>query len=323
MTQLFTTISRAALVAIGFAVAPAAFAQSTASCPSGMAPQWTGDGSSSASYVCALTCTGGQVATVNGNQVSCTGGGGGDVAPSGCKLTASPTSGGPAATNVTLTLSCTSGTLPINVAWSGGSAPGNCPSSMDALSKQCTVPGVSANTTWTVSQFSNSVGNGSGNYNKSASFSYNAGGGGGSNPDFSTCPSGSMLLNPGYGTYQASTGSVLFPSAGTHISMAMWVPSAGYTTSKKKAEWNPHMAGGGWYFSISEVACDYAGTYAVRSINGSGSPTIYPLAGYTSNGTQTVSYKVGGNLTPGKMYYFNIYAPDGAGIIGTLPSVAQ
>ena len=30
MTQLFTTISRAALVAIGFAVAPAAFAQEAA-----------------------------------------------------------------------------------------------------------------------------------------------------------------------------------------------------------------------------------------------------------------------------------------------------
>lgn len=323
MTQLFTTISRAALVAIGFAVAPAAFAQSTASCPSGMAPQWTGDGSSSASYVCALTCTGGQVATVNGNQVSCTGGGGGDVAPSGCKLTASPTSGGPAATNVTLTLSCTSGTLPINVAWSGGSAPGNCPSSMDALSKQCTVPGVSANTTWTVSQFSNSVGNGSGNNNKSASFSYNAGGGG-NGADFSSCPGGSITLDPGYGSYQASTNTAIYPSSGQHISMAMWVPSTGYSTSKKKADWASYLVGGGWYYAVSEVACDYAGTYAVRTISGfSGNATQYPLAGYTPTGVVNFNYRVTGNLTPGKMYYLNIYAPNGAGIIGSLPDVTQ
>lgn len=320
MTHLFTTIGRAALVALGLAVAPAAFAQSTASCPTGMAPQWSGDGSSSASYVCALTCTGGQVATVSGNQVSCTGGGGGPVAPSGCTLGRSPANGGPSATNVTLTLSCSSGTLPINVAWQGGNAPGNCPTSMDALTKTCTVPSVSQTTTWTVAQFSNDQGNGSGNSNKSATFTYNAGGGGGA--DFSSCPAGTITLDPGYGTYQSSTGTVLYPSAGQHVSFAMWVPSSGYSTGKKKGDWATYGAGGGWYYSISEVACDYAGTYAVRTISSfSGNPTPYPLAGYTPNGTVNFQYRVTGNLTPGKMYYLNMYAPNGAGIIGTLPEV--
>jgi len=325
MTHLFTTIGRAALVALGLAVAPAAFAQSTASCPSGMAPQWSGDGSSSASYVCALTCTGGQVATVNGNSVSCTGGGGGPVAPSGCTLGRSPANGGPSATNVTLTLSCSSGTLPISVAWQGGNAPGNCPTSMvDALTKTCTVPSVSQTTTWTVAQFSNDQGNGTNNSNKSATFTYNAGGGG-STPDWSTCPSGSMTISPGFGKYQNSTGTVLYPGAGQNVSLAMWVPSSGYSTTVKRADWSGYLVGGGWYWSVSEVACDWQGASAVTAIDWMGNVPANPspLKGYAPAGSAALYYRVNGNLSPGKMYYFNIYAPGGAGIIGTLPKVTN
>lgn len=322
MTQLFTTISRAALVAIGFAVAPAAFAQSTASCPSGMAPQWTGDGSSSASYVCALTCTGGQVATVNGNQVSCTGGGGGNQAPLGCTLT--PTNSTvPSGGSVTYTASCSGGNpTELTLAWSktGTATLGSCSTSLAVgNSTTCTASGIAGNGTVTV-QFSNGVGS---PVSKTANYGVQSGGGG-NGADFSSCPGGSITLDPGYGTYQASTNTDLYPSAGQHISMAMWVPSTGYSTSKKKADWASYLVGGGWYYAVSEVACDYAGTYAVRTISGfSGNATQYPLAGYTPTGVVNFNYRVTGNLTPGKMYYLNIYAPGGAGIIGSLPDVKQ
>ena len=87
MTQLFSTLSRAALVAIGLSAAPAAFAQGTLSCPTGFTPLVNGT-----EVTCQMACaTGTPTPTINGSSLSftCGGGGGGDAAPGSCTLTSS------------------------------------------------------------------------------------------------------------------------------------------------------------------------------------------------------------------------------------------
>lgn len=318
MNRLFTTFGRAALVALGLAAAPAAHAQL---CGGGTSPVWTGDGTSSASYTCALSCTGGQVATVTGDTVSCTGGGGGPVAPAGCKIVASPTSG-PSGSNVQLTLSCTSGDLPININWSGTNKPASCPNQLTgSLSANCTASSVTQTTTWTITQFSNAVGNGTGNANKSATFTVQAGGGGGGGVDFSSCPAGTQTFNPGYGTYQ-NPGNPIYIEAGGTASFAMVVP-AGTTTGVKTSTWSYYGWAGDWIYTVSDVACDMLGTMNVQWGNSKGKPAGYPLKGASQNGGATFYYAVGSdkNLQAGKTYYFNIRAISNTGIIGGLPSL--
>lgn len=325
MNRLFTTLGRSAIVALGLAVAPAAFAQ-PASCAGGTTPVWTGEGTSSASFTCQLSCTGNQVVSIVNNVASCTGGGGGPVAPAGCTLSRSPASGGPGATTVQLTLSCSSGTLPINVAWSGG-APGNCPTTMNSLSVNCQVPSVAATTTWTVSQFSNEAGNGSNNANKSATFTYNAGGGG-LQPNFSNCPQGSAQYALGANGLNFQGAGALWLSGGQYASMAIVVPAstgtypAGYQGGKKTSQWSYYGQGGGWTWSISETACDVTAANAVQAITSAGAVNPFAKAqGYTSSGIQAIYYKVGANLSPNKVYYLNIKADSsGAGIIGGVPT---
>lgn len=310
MPNLFHTFSRAALVAIGLSLAPAAFAQGTFNvCPTGFTPIFTGVGTQSLEATCGVSCPSGQTASVNGNTVSCSGGTPVDVVPAGCKLTASPTSGS-TATNVTLTLSCTSGTLPIDVAWSGGVAPGNCPSSMDALSKPCTVTGVAQTTTWTVSQFSNSVGNGNNNNNKSATFTFQQGGGGG----FASCPSGAVTVSNGW----SSNLSLSF-SDGQIYSFEMPV-SATAGTSLKRNDWSYYAGGSGSYeYTITTTACDFSGATDVFHVDALGNLKTSKAHYYDSDGLFTFYYKVGKNLTAGQTYYFNIKASCGScGELGTL-----
>jgi hypothetical protein len=299
MPNLFNTFSRTALVAIGLALAPAAFAQGTFNaCPSGFTPIFTGVGTQNLEATCGVTCPSGQVASVNGNTVSCSGGTPVDVVPAGCTLTASPTSGS-VATNVTLTYKCTSGTLPISVAWQGGTPPGNCLDSMDALTKTCTVPGVSQTTTWTVSQFSNSVGNGSNNANKSATFTFQQGGGG----DFANCPSGTNTVSDGWGT------SIYTQfSEGTTYSYKLVVPTTNLNTSKIMNDWGPYGGGADFQYSMSTTACDFDGSSVIPALDGSG--YVKPgskLAG-SSNSYFSVIYKVGQNIQSGGTYFFNVRA---------------
>ena len=81
MTQLFSTLSRAALVAVGLSVAPAAFAQGTLSCPTGFTPLVNGN-----EVTCQMACaTGTPTPVINGTSLSftCGGGGGGDCNDNG------------------------------------------------------------------------------------------------------------------------------------------------------------------------------------------------------------------------------------------------
>lgn len=299
MPNLFNTFSRAALVAIGLALAPAAFAQGTFSCASGFTPIFTGVGTQNLEATCGVTCPSGQVASVNGNTVSCSGGTPVDVAPGGCTLTASPTTGS-SATNVTLTYKCTSGTLPISVAWQGGTPPGNCLDTMDALTKTCTVPSVGQTTTWTVSQFSNTVGNGSNNANKSATFTFQQGGGG----DWAMCPTGTNTVSSGWMTNR----SVDF-GEGTAYSYKLTVPSTGYSSSTIANDWGQYGAAPFVEYSISTTACDWSGATDIPYLTISGSAKLGSKFHYFNNtGVFSVRYRVGANMMPGQTYYFNIRA---------------
>lgn len=311
MPNLFNTFSRAALVAIGLALAPAAFAQGTFSCASGFTPIFTGVGTQNLEATCGVTCPSGQVASVSGNTVSCSGGTPVDVAPGGCTLTASPTTGS-TATNVTLTYKCTSGTLPISVEWQGGTPPGNCLDTMDALTKTCTVPSVSQSTTWTVLQFSNTVGNGSNNANKSASFTFQQGGGGG----FASCPSGANTVSPGWG----SNLQPQFGGVGSIYSYEMPIVQ-GASTFTLTSTWSFYASGGSFEYNISKVACDFSGASDIPYVTSSGSlRTGSYVHGYSSSGVFSVVYKVGKNIFPGNTYYLNIRSTsDGGGLLGSLP----
>lgn len=295
MRKLFSTLCRATIVAIGLSTAPAAFAQGTLNCPSGFTPLVSGN-----EVTCQMACTSGTpTPTITGSSLSFTcSTGGGDVAPAGCTLSASPTSG-TAATDVTLTLKCTSGTLPINVAWQG-SAPGNCPSgtgAMDALTKTCTVPGVSQTTTWTVSQFSNTVGNGTAN--KSASFTFNQGGGGG---DFANCPSGSLTTASFYPTPTGSesTLGLGYLGAGKIMSIKMVIPPAS-SVRNKSASFSTSYGGGDatrtW--AISRTACDLT-TPVHSSLKGSTGTNLmlYYKAGPAGSASDV--------LISGQTYFLNI-----------------
>ncbi|MFO1307704.1 MAG: hypothetical protein U1F64_04610 [Burkholderiales bacterium] len=289
MTQLFSTLSRAALVAIGLSAAPAAFAQGTLSCPTGFTPLVNGN-----EVTCQMACaTGTPTPTINGSSLSftCSGGGGGDVAPSGCKITASPSSGS-SATDVSLTLSCTGGTLPINVAWQGA-APGNCPSgtgAMDALTKNCTVPGVSQTTTWTVSQFSNSVGNGTGNANKSASFTFQQGGGG--SGEYALCNAAGVSVAQGFkyparNVYTNGYGSL---GLGDGLVFKMVVTSL----RSGGGQWSGNY-GGVKEWALTTTACDFSGATTVQGQQG-----------------RATDFNVYYRLSPGT-YYFNVREVQGCG----------
>ncbi len=88
MPNLFSTFGRAALVALGLAVAPAAFADAdfTFSCPTGFTPIFTGGGTQSVEATCGIDCGPGFVATANGNSVTCSQGAPVDTPASGCSL---------------------------------------------------------------------------------------------------------------------------------------------------------------------------------------------------------------------------------------------
>ncbi len=281
MPNLFSTLGRAALVAIGLTVAASASAQTNYSfqCPAGYTSSVSGAGTSNVSVSCTPDA------------------GGGDVAPGGCQLGRSPSSGGPGATDVTLTLSCASGTLPINVAWEGGSAPGNCPPSMDALSKTCVVPGVAANTIWKVLQFSNSVGNGTNNANKTASFTYNAGGGGGGG--FAGCPSNATTNEAGSWSGEQTLWN------GVHsYKLAPGTGASGATYGPVGAQ---YYNAGEWEWNISTVACDFSGATDVWAVSSAGKIRAYKAHGLTVNSNlANAYYDADVNVPRGGTYYFNI-----------------
>ena len=237
----------------------------TANCPSGSTYTWTGGAATGCTgATCNVTeaSTGTKNYTVDTESstqsanfpVTITAG----PVPAGCSLSASPSSGGPTAQNVTLTANCTSGTDPITIAWSSNAS--SCPTTMTiGTPAQCTINGVAANTTWTAS-FSNSVGQATNNP-RSATYTYSAGGGGA----FAGCPSGSLTIDNAWGNMAIDTAEA-GGFDGNILSVRFTVPATGASTSLKTTSWVEFGAGAVVREAVfSTKACDFSTANALKS----------------------------------------------------------
>lgn len=239
----------------------------TASCPTSTTITWSGTGTCSPGT--GNTCTANEVSAVGNKTYIATGNQSAAspaktvnwtsnvTQPGGCTLSASPSSGS-AATNVTLTAACSTGTTPITLAWTG-TGTGSCPTSMSGLSTTCTVNNVAATTTWSVN-FSNSAGNN----NKSATFTYNAGGGG----SFANCPAGSETINHSWGG--AFEDRVITQGFGDNIvSIKFTIPAGTTFTGPKQISVVEFIDPATLRdFAISTVACSFSFADALKTANG-------------------------------------------------------
>lgn len=328
MPNLFSTFGRAALVALGLAVAPAAFADAdfTGKCPSGSSPIFGSGGGQTLTFNgCQVDCGPGFVATANGNSVTCSQGAPVDTPASGCNLTANPPNNSDApgtAKDVTLMLTCTAGTTPLALVWSGGT-PAGCPTSVNGLANQqlCTIAGVNQNKTWTLSSIKSAGGQGGTNStNRSAVFTYSAGGGGGG--DFTNCPSGSSKISNFYPKVSDTSGDGLGGvGSGAYFSIKMTVPSNANTSINLalKMLGTYGMTGASATWAISETACDVNtpildminsnfSKNKLRYMKGYISPNIDASYNYGPAGSQGNATTLSGTRTMeiGKTYYFNI-----------------
>lgn len=293
----------------------------TASCPTSTTITWTGnDGASGCS---GATCvvnrasgTGNQTYTATGNSsaagnkvVNWTNSG---VVPSGCSLTANPTSGA-AGGSTTLTADCTTGTDPVTIAWTG-TGTGSCPTTLNVSGSAvtCSVSNIQATTSFSAS-FSNAVGNAtSPNNPRTATYTVQSGGGG----DFASCPSGTITVahtSQVWGNANINTWNHGDFGDGQIISFQI-IPDA--ATAVKNSTWATGGGGGGGRdFSLTTQACDFSGATAINGsyggkINGnSTTPQFYYRAG------TTVGSPYGTNLVIGQKYYLNFRNP-----AGTCPS---
>ena len=313
MPNLFTSLGRAALVAIGLTIAASASAQSF-SCPTGFNTVVVGAGTPSVQITCqaVASCSTGQVATVTGagtNQatVICeTGTPPPDVAPggstgSGCSLSATTTTGA-AGFGTTLTASCNTGTTPITLAWSTntGASVANCPTSMAGLSTTCNVSGIAQSGNFTVN-FLNSAGN---NY-KSRSVTVQSGGGG---SEYSACEKTPTVSTSFYPATNTTTSNIGELNDSTLMVIKFTVPSSAFG-SNQSANFSSVYGGDATRdFVLSTSPCDWAGTNAVK-YNGS------KVMGRTySNLTFKYSYGSAGStatLIRGSTYYLTIRGVSG------------
>ncbi|MEO8485283.1 MAG: hypothetical protein ABI585_03000 [Betaproteobacteria bacterium] len=273
----------------------------TASCPTSTTITWSGG---SCAGITGATCTANEAGTgsvtytADGNNsapdthaVNWTNS---TVAPTGCSLSASPSSGGPAAQNVTLTAACSSGTTPIALAWSGASGTGGCPTTMGTLSTTCTINAVAANATWNVN-FSNSASNNT----KSASYSYSQGGGG----SFAGCGGGDLKIDSQWGNLVIGTAD-WGTFGGNIVSVRVQVPTSFLAGGVRTSSWAEFQDGGAPREAVfSTAACDFSDANALK------------LGGWPAHvfGNQvSFKYKPPGSsgtaytLTPGSVYYINI-----------------
>lgn len=346
MPNLFSTFTRAALAAAGFALAaPAMAATATFDCQGGSLSWNAGtntltcvatstkcvisgptSGQTNGSVTLNATCpgTGNLAWTGGGGTASCTGtscvvsaSSDGNVqytaaraadgstvsdphtvawstnvvAPGGCSLSASPSTG-TAGSSTTLTASCSTGTTPITLAWTG-SGTGNCPTSMSGTSTTCTVSDIQQTTTFGVN-FSNS----SGNNNKSASFTVSTGGGGGGG--FASCGSGWSPVEEGW----SSQHTVWF-NQGSAYSFKL-VVAADASTSAKTISFGSYGGGGSYEYAISTTACNFNSADMVPAVNSKGNVQSYKAYGTDGDGIFSTYYKVGANLQPGQTYFLNV-----------------
>jgi len=300
-----------------------------ASCPSGSTYTWAGTGgaSSCSGATCDITeaSTGAKSYTVqtetagslsNGYGVTITSGA---VAPSGCSLSASPSTG-PSGSNVTLTANCTAGTMPIVVVWGGAAGTATCPTAINGSAITCPISNVTTNSTWTAS-FSNAGGNFANNP-RSAGFTVQAGGGG----NFAGCPAGTItidnqwgnqnILTDNYGGFGNNMVSVrlVAPSTMSGTKLMSWSEFGGSPTAREAV--------------LSTTPCDFNNANGVLK-NG------YNQYMHQWSNTITFRYKLGAasssaaGLTAGTNYYLNIRNKDAAGgdscstgnckMVGSLP----
>ena len=245
-----------------------------------------------------IDCVGGTLSFAN-NVLTCTPAttGGGDTAPGGCSLTATPGSGS-TATHVMLTAACTSGTTPIALAWSGAAGTGSCPTSMAGLSTTCTISGVAASSTWSAN-FSNSAGS----VNRSATFTYTAGGGG--TGAFAGCPSDAIKIDGQWGNLDIATAN--WGTFGNNIlSVRIAVPANWTSSSTKTSTWGEYQDGGTYREAVlSTVACDFGTANALKTSGGIPARSVDTLQ-------FSFRYKAGSptssifGLTGGNVYYLNV-----------------
>lgn len=273
MRTLFSTFTRATLVAIGLSTAPFAFAQGTYDCGTGFTPVLNGN-----AVTCQMSCaTGTPTPTITGSSLSFTcNTGGGDVAPGNCTLTSSAgttiTTGG----STTLTAKCGTGSpTDLTLTWTTPSGTASCPTTGTVnQNATCVVSGIQAGGTWSV-KFSNGIGS---DVTKTLNYTVQSGGG----SEYAACDS-SWTIAAGFKyparniyTYQYGT---LEQGRGMVFKMVVTTQSTG---------------GGGWIsnyggnkeWALTTRACDYS--TAIQNQKGTGS-----------------FFNVSYNLAPGT-YYFNV-----------------
>ena len=281
-----------------------------ASCPSGTSYTWKKSGvaiGACTADTCDITetTTGSKSYTVetetaasvsNSYAVSITSGA---VLPSGCTLSANPTSG-PSGSNVTLTANCTTGTMPIAVTWGGATGTGSCPTSINGSAITCTVNNVTTNSTWTASFSNASAGGGAfANNPRSASFTVQAGGGGA----FAGCPAGTVTIDGQWGNTGIDTAQ--WGEFGGNIVSVRLVPPAGFSGTKSSS-WSEYGSAPTVREAVlSTVPCDFSNTYALKN-------------GYNQYAHKfdvisfSFDYKAGSpsgftyGVTAGQSYYINI-----------------
>ena len=279
MTQLFSTLSRAALVAVGLSVAPAAFAQGTLSCPTGFTPLVNGN-----EVTCQMACaTGTPTPVINGTSLSftCGGGGGGDAAPGSCTLTSSAGTTITAGGSTTLTARCNTGSpTDLTLTWTTPSGSASCPTTGTVgQNATCTVSGIQQGGTWSV-KFGNGVGS---DVTKTLAYSVTQGGGG--SGEYALCSAAGVSVAQGFSYPARNVYTNQYGSLGQGEGLVF-----------KMVVTQQRSGGGQWFgnyggvkeWALTTTACDFSGATTVQGQQGRAS--IF-----------SPSY----NLAPGT-YYFNV-----------------
>lgn len=246
--------------------------------------------------------------TSNGGNVTLNcvpiGGGGTTGVPSGCSLTASPSSLPVGGGSVVLNASCTGGAAPTSYAWTGGSI-------LASTSTGTQTDSVKATTTYSVTPAN---GSGPGN-TASATVTVGGGGGGGTG----LCANYTSVINmdvPWGGTNDTRSNATPFVANGILVVRFTVPAGASFSPGSPGAVSVSEFGDPPVYrqASLSKEACDFRGVATgaydqyLKDVTGQ---LPYPLQWGLGN-TATTEFTVTGNalfrpqLQPGQTYYFNV-----------------
>ena len=177
---------------------------------------------------------------------------------------------------------------------------------MDAHSKTCTVSSVAQTTTWTVSQFSNTVGNGSNNANKSAPFTFQQPGGG----SYAACDKPYSESTGFYPASNASTSSIGELNDNSILVIKFTVPSS-QRASSDAANFSTQYSGDKVRdYVLSTEPCDFdwdkAVLYSGKKVKGRTWSNLSFKYTYGAPGS-------GATLIQGTTYYLSIRGVAGGG----------